>query len=61
MLFEWKQRREIEEKKIRAKLEKAYEVEKSKVILLLDLDLLFLSVCDYEEVQQDLPRVLEKH
>jgi len=24
-LFEWKQRREFEEKKIRAKLEKAYE------------------------------------
>ena len=35
MLFEWKQRREIEEKKIRAKLEKAYEVEKSKVIYFL--------------------------
>lgn len=31
LLFEWKQRREIEEKKIRAKLEKAYEQEKSKV------------------------------
>lgn len=30
-LFEWKQRREVEEKKIRAKLEKAYEQEKAKV------------------------------
>lgn len=30
-LFVWKQRQEIEEKKIRFKLEKAYEHEKSKV------------------------------
>ena len=33
-LFVWKQRQEIEEKKIRIKLEKAYEQEKSKVIIL---------------------------
>lgn len=30
-MFEWKQKRELEEKKIRSKLEKAYEQEKSKV------------------------------
>ena len=30
-MFVWKQRQEIEEKKIRIKLEKAYEQEKSKV------------------------------
>jgi hypothetical protein len=30
-LFVWKQRQEIEEKKIRVKLEKAYVMEKSKV------------------------------
>ena len=47
MLFEWKQRREIEEKKIRAKLEKAYELEKSKVRLGLPIN---PSECDNEEV-----------
>ena len=36
-LFAWKQRQEIEEKKIRLKLEKAYETEKSKVLIFLFL------------------------
>ena len=33
-LFVWKQRQEIEEKKIRIKLEKAYEQEKSKSVIM---------------------------
>jgi Spy/CpxP family protein refolding chaperone len=33
-LFEWKQKKEIEERKIRAKLEKAYETEKSKSVIM---------------------------
>lgn len=33
-LFVWKQRQEIEEKKIRFKLEKAYEQEKSKSVIM---------------------------
>ena len=54
----WKQRQEIEEKKIRIKLEKAYEQEKSKVNLLFNnLEI----VCHHEEVQPDLPRVSKKH
>jgi hypothetical protein len=54
----WKQRQEIEEKKIRIKLEKAYEQEKSKVNLLFNnLEI----VCHHEEVQSDLPRVSKKH
>jgi hypothetical protein len=46
-LFEWKQRREYEEKKIRAKLEKAYEQEKSKV----KYNVINVIVCYYEEMQ----------
>ena len=54
----WKQRQEIEEKKIRIKLEKAYEQEKSKVNLLFNN---LVIVCHHEEVQSDLPRVSKKH
>ncbi len=52
-LFMWKQRQEIEEKKIRFKLEKAYEQEKSKVKVIS----LLILVCHHEKVQQNLPRI----
>ena len=48
----WKQRQEIEEKKIRIKLEKAYEQEKSKVISLFNN---LAIVCHHEEVQPHIP------
>jgi hypothetical protein len=54
----WKQRQEIEEKKIRIKLEKAYEQEKSKVNLLFNNQVI---VCHHEEVQPHIPRVSQKH
>jgi len=54
----WKQRQEIEEKKIRIKLEKAYEQEKSKVNLLFNN---LVEVCHHEEVQPHIPRVPQKH
>jgi hypothetical protein len=49
----WKQRQEIEEKKIRFKLEKAYEQEKSKVKVIS----LLILVCHHEKVQQNIPRI----
>lgn len=52
-LFAWKQRQELEEKKIRFKLEKAYEQEKSKVIPHI-FHLIEFIVSHYEEVQQDI-------
>ena len=51
-LFEWKQRKEFEEKKVRAKLEKAYEQEKSKVSALFIKTVL---VRNYEEMQSYIP------
>jgi hypothetical protein len=48
----WKQRQEIEEKKIRIKLEKAYEQEKSKVFFLFNNHVI---VSHHEEMQPHLP------
>ena len=36
-LFEWKLNKEVEERKVRAKLEKAYEQEKLKVTISIHL------------------------
>jgi len=51
-LFVWKQRQEIEEKKIRFKLEKAYEQEKSKVTIIMSSYIHI--VCYHEEMQSNL-------
>jgi hypothetical protein len=54
-LFAWKQRQELEEKKIRFKLEKAYEQEKSKVRFdYLIISPHIASVCHHEKDKPDL-------
>lgn len=40
-LFEWKQKKDLEEKKIRSKLEKAYEFEKNKSFIMQKCNRIF--------------------